>query len=110
MKIHGCLPVLFPGNFDVAKKLTGLLTYTPATHSTADYTNSHIYQTILQTLSNYPAYIPVLMLMSHKVTHTNLIDSSPLFHCYSTIWIEKTTLIQYNRVSERFLYEENIYR
>ena len=40
MKIHGCLPVLFPGNFDVAKKLTGLLTYTPATHSVADYTSN----------------------------------------------------------------------
>ena len=32
---------LYPNsNFDVAKKLTGLLTYTPATHSTADYTSN----------------------------------------------------------------------
>lgn len=53
---------------------------------------------------------PAQMLMCHKVTHKNLIDSSPLFHCYSTIWLEKTTLIQYNRVSGRYLYEENIYR
>ena len=53
---------------------------------------------------------PPRMLMSHKVTHKNLIDSSPLFHCCSTIWIEKTSLIQHNRVSGRYLYEENIYR
>jgi len=32
---------LYPNsNFDVAKKLTGLLTYTPATHSVADYTSN----------------------------------------------------------------------
>ena len=32
---------LYPNsNFDVAKKLTGMLTYTPATHSIADYTSN----------------------------------------------------------------------
>lgn len=32
---------LYPNsNFDVAKKLTGILTYTPATHSIADYTSN----------------------------------------------------------------------
>lgn len=25
--------------------------------------------------------------------------------CYSSIWIEKTSLIQYNKVSGRYLYE-----
>ncbi|NBI02927.1 hypothetical protein D7X88_06790 [bacterium C-53] len=28
----------------------------------------------------------------------------------STIWIEKASLIQYNKVSGRYHYEENIYR
>ena len=46
-----------------------------------------------------------LMLMCGKVTHKNLIDNRPLFRYYSSIWIEKTSLIQYNKVSGRYLYE-----
>lgn len=46
-----------------------------------------------------------LMLMCGKVTHKNLIDNRPLFRYYSSIWIEKTALIQYNKVSGRYLYE-----
>ena len=49
--------------------------------------------------------IPVQMLMCDKVTHKNLIDNRPLFRYYSSIWIEKTSLIQYNKVSGRSLYE-----
>ena len=49
--------------------------------------------------------IPVQMLMCGKVTHKNLIDNRPLFRYYSSIWIEKTSLIQYNKVSGRYLYE-----
>ena len=45
------------------------------------------------------------MLMCGKVTHKNLIDNRPLFRYYSSIWIEKTSLIQYNKVSGRYLYE-----
>ena len=45
------------------------------------------------------------MLMCDKVTHKNLIDNRPLFRYYSSIWIEKTSLIQYNKVSGRYLYE-----
>lgn len=45
------------------------------------------------------------MLMCDKVTHKNLIDNRPLFRYYSSIWIEKTALIQYNKVSGRYLYE-----
>jgi len=48
---------------------------------------------------------PKLMLMCGKVTHKNLIDNRPLFRYYSSIWIEKTSLIQYNKVSGRYLYE-----
>ena len=48
---------------------------------------------------------PVPMLMCGKVTHKNLIDNRPLFRYYSSIWIEKTSLIQYNKVSGRYLYE-----
>ena len=48
---------------------------------------------------------PVEMLMCGKVTHKNLIDNRPLFRYYSSIWIEKTSLIQYNKVSGRYLYE-----
>ena len=47
----------------------------------------------------------VQMLMCGKVTHKNLIDNRPLFRYYSSIWIEKTALIQYNKVSGRYLYE-----
>ena len=47
----------------------------------------------------------VIMLMRGKVTHKNLIDNRPLFRYYSSIWIEKTSLIQYNKVSGRYLYE-----
>ena len=49
--------------------------------------------------------IQVQMLMCGKVTHKNLIDNRPLFRYYSSIWIEKTSLIQYNKVSGRSLYE-----
>lgn len=49
--------------------------------------------------------IPFIMLMCGKVTHKNLIDNRPLFRYYSSIWIEKTSLIQYNKVSGRYLYE-----
>ena len=45
------------------------------------------------------------MLMCGKVTHKNLIDNRPLFRYYSSICIEKTSLIQYNKVSGRYLYE-----
>ena len=45
------------------------------------------------------------MLMCDKVTHKHLIDNRPLFRYYSSIWIEKTSLIQYNKVSGRYLYE-----
>ena len=45
------------------------------------------------------------MLMCDKVAHKNLIDNRPLFRYYSSIWIEKTSLIQYNKVSGRYLYE-----
>ena len=45
------------------------------------------------------------MLMCGKVTHKNLIDNRPLFRYYSSIWIEKTSLIQYNKVLGRYLYE-----
>ena len=45
--------------------------------------------------------IPELMLMCGKVTHKNLTGSSPLFRYYSLIWIEKTSLIQYNKTSRR---------
>lgn len=48
---------------------------------------------------------PEIMLMCGKVTHKNLIDNRPLFRYYSSIWIEKTSLIQYNKVSGRYLYE-----
>ena len=48
---------------------------------------------------------PALMLMCGKVTHKNLIDNRPLFRYYSSIWIEKTSLIQYNKVLGRYLYE-----
>ena len=47
----------------------------------------------------------VKMLMCDKVTHKNLIDNRPLFRYYSSIWIEKASLIQYNKVSGRYLYE-----
>lgn len=47
----------------------------------------------------------ILMLMCDKVTHKHLIDNRPLFRYYSSIWIEKTSLIQYNKVSGRYLYE-----
>lgn len=46
--------------------------------------------------------------MCSKVTHKNLIDNRPLFRYYSSIWIEKTSLIQYNKVSGRYLYEGKI--
>ena len=49
--------------------------------------------------------IPAAMLMCGKVTHKNLIDNRPLFRYYSSIWIEKTSLMQYNKVSGRYLYE-----
>ena len=49
--------------------------------------------------------IPEQMLMCGKVTHKNLIDNRPLFRYYSSIWIEKASLIQYNKVSGRYLYE-----
>ena len=61
---------------------------------------------VLQTLVVATAMItPVPMLMCGKVTHKNLIDNRPLFRYYSSIWIEKTSLIQYNKVSGRYLYE-----
>ena len=47
---------------------------------------------------------------AEKFITTRKIDSSLLCHCHSTIRIEKIYLIQYNRVSGRYLYEENIYR
>ena len=52
-----------------------------------------------------PTISRIVMLMCDKVTHKNLIDNRPLFRYYSSIWIEKTSLIQYNKVSGRYLYE-----
>ena len=67
------------------------------------------YQTVTIIRSNRKVTYNVIrqtqMLMYGKVTHKNLIDNRPLFRYYSSIWIEKTSLIQYNKVSGRYLYE-----